>query len=78
VSEIVLTREEAARLAEGGYVLQDVSGRSWRLVHESYSRPFPKSIDRHVSLTAAEVDVIVRTAEGLVVGETTIRSEVAS
>ena len=80
----MLTREETDCLAGGGETVQVVSGRVWRLAHESYSPPdqlarvLQAAVDRHVSLTAAEVDVIAGTAEGLVVGDTTIRSWVAS
>lgn len=76
MSEIVLTVEETECLTEGGYLLRDVDGRQWRIAHESYDRPFPEPADRHVSLSAPEVDIIARMPEGLIIGATTIRSEV--
>jgi hypothetical protein len=77
-NEIALTRENAQCLTEGGYVVHEAGGQNWRLVHESYTRPFPHPADRHVSLSAAEVDIIARMPEGLIVGDTVIRSEVTS
>ncbi len=78
MSDIVLTAEETQCLTEGGYVLRNIDGRVWRLAHESYSPPreWPRG-DRRVSLSAAEVDIIARMPEGLIVGAVTIRSEVA-
>jgi hypothetical protein len=77
VTEIVLSAEEGICLSEGGYTKREINGQTWRIAHESYDRPFPRPADRHVSLSAAEVDLIVRTPEGLVEGDLTIRMEVA-
>lgn len=77
MSELVLTAEETACLAEGGYTIRDMDGRKVRLVHESYDRPFPHPADGHIGLSAAEVDTVARMPEGLTVGDTIIRSEVA-
>lgn len=78
MSEILLTGEETVCLTEGGYTMRTVNGRVWRIAHESYTPPreWPAG-DRHVSLSAAEVDIIGRLPEGLIVGGTTIRSETA-
>lgn len=77
---ITLSGEEAQCLTEGGYTVRDVDGRSWRLAHEAYYPPREwKPVDRHVSLSAAEVDIIARLPEGLIISDgTTIRSEVAA
>lgn len=77
MSDIVLSREETASLTEGRYTQRTIDGGIWRIVHESYTRPFPHPADRHISLSAAEMDIIARMPEGLIVGDTTIRSEVA-
>lgn len=75
---ITLTGEETQCLTEGGVVIRDVDGRTWRLAHEAYYPPREwKPVDRHVSLSAAEVDIIARMPEGLHVGGTTIRSAAA-
>ncbi len=77
MNEIVLTAEEAQCLTEGGWTKREVDGRTWRIAHESYVSPKPwrDAADRHVSLSAAEVDVIASKPEGLTVGDMLIRSE---
>ncbi len=79
MSEIVLTAEEAQCLAEGGYTTRTVDDRVWRIAHEAYVSPKPWHVaaDRHVSLSPAEVHIVTSLSEGLYVGGTLIRSEVA-
>lgn len=77
MTDIVLSAEEAQCLTEGGYTKRTVDGRVWRIAHEAYDRPFPKPADTHISLSAAEVDVIARMPEGLILADATIRSEAA-
>lgn len=74
MTEIVLTTDETMRLIGHGYVTLRGAYRTWRLAHESYDGPFPEEAARHVSLSAAEVDIIARMPEGLIVGGVLIRS----
>ncbi len=81
MTDIVLSGEETQCLAEGGYTMRDVDGRKLRLMHEAYEtgnpRPWHFAADDHITLSAAEVAIIAREPAGLIVGATTIRSEVA-
>lgn len=78
MSDIVLTAEETQCLTEGGYIMRTINDRVWRIAHEAYVPPrqWPPG-DRHVSLSAAEVGIIARMPEGLIIGDATIRSEAA-
>ncbi len=76
---ITLPAREAGRLIEGGYIQRILKdGVVGRITHAAYRRPFPVPADRHISLSAAEADIIARMPEGLIIGKTTIRSEAAS
>ncbi len=74
---ITLTAEETRCLIEGGSTKRTVDGLEWRIAVDK-SIQWRMASDRHISLSAAEVNIIARMPEGLIVGATTIRSEVAS
>ncbi len=76
MTDIVLTAEETQCLTENGSMKRTVDGLDWRIAVDK-SIQWAMASDRHISLSSAEVDIIARMPEGLIVGATTIRSEAA-
>lgn len=77
MNQIVLAPDETARLVRDGYVAISANGQCWQLVSETYDRPILGAMQRHIGLTPEEIDIIARMPEGLITGETTIRSAAA-